>query len=295
MKSTTLIIFALAAFVFASCSNSKKSTEESTEESASPALSLKLKWTTDTLLTTCESVIYDKERETLYVSLMDGGADVKDDKGYISKVSLSGEIIDREWISDLHAPKGLAIVAGKLYVSDIDAIVEIGIDEGTVLNKYPVEGAQFLNDVTADAAGNVYVSDGRTNSIIMLSNGEVSVFMDNVDSPNGLLVEDGNILVAYWNEQKMKSVNMESKEVTEIAEGLANPDGIEAVGDGGYLVSDWQGQVTYVSADGATEVLLDTREESVSAADIEYIIEKNLLLVPTFYGNSVMAYELVKE
>ena len=295
MKGTTLIVFALAVIIFASCSNPKKSTEETTEESVAPALSLKLKWTTDTLLTTCESVIYDSERDMLYVSLMDGGADVKDGKGYIAKVNLAGEVVEREWISDLNAPKGLAIVGDNLYVSDIDVIVEIGIDEGAVLNKYPVEGAQFLNDVTADAAGNIYVSDGRTNSIIMLSGGEVSVFMDSVDSPNGLLVEGGNILVAYWNEQNMKSVDMATKEATEIAGGLPNPDGIEAVGDGGYLVSDWQGQVTYVSADGETEVLLDTREESVSAADIEFIIERNLLLVPTFYGNSVMAYELVKE
>jgi hypothetical protein len=32
----------------------------------------------------------------------------------------------------------------------------------------------------------------------------------------------------------------------------------------------------------------------VSAADIEYIADKKLLLVPTFFKNKVVAYELSK-
>jgi hypothetical protein len=50
--------------------------------------------------------------------------------------------------------------------------------------------------------------------------------------------------------------------------------------------------VTYVSAEGKNTVLLDTRADSVSAADIEYIASKNLLLVPTFFKNTVRAYTL---
>jgi hypothetical protein len=81
-------------------------------------------------------------------------------------------------------------------------------------------------------------------------------------------------------------------EVTEIAGGLENPDGIEAVGDGGYLVSAWNGKVSYVSPEGEVTLILDTTADEISAADIEYVPELKLLLVPTFYGISVVAYQL---
>jgi hypothetical protein len=42
------------------------------------------------------------------------------------------------------------------------------------------------------------------------------------------------------------------------------------------------------------ELLLDTSAEEIGAADIEYISEKNLLLIPTFFKNGLTAYELEK-
>jgi len=83
-----------------------------------------------------------------------------------------------------------------------------------------------------------------------------------------------------------------SKQLVLKADSVENADGVEAVGDGGYLVSSWNGKVTYVAADGTTTKILDTTSGSVSAADIEYIPEKKLLLVPTFFKNKVVAYEL---
>jgi len=38
--------------------------------------------------------------------------------------------------------------------------------------------------------------------------------------------------------------------------------------------------------------LLDTTPQEINAADIDYIPSKNLLLVPTFFDDRVMAYEL---
>jgi hypothetical protein len=77
-------------------------------------------------------------------------------------------------------------------------------------------------------------------------------------------------------------------------EGIDNGDGIEAVGDGGYLVSSWNGMIHYISPDWKKTMVLDTRADSVSSADIEYIQEKNLLLIPTFFKNKVRAYEVTK-
>jgi hypothetical protein len=52
--------------------------------------------------------------------------------------------------------------------------------------------------------------------------------------------------------------------------------------------------VNLVSAQGKVEKLLDTKEAKINAADLEYIPGKNLLLVPTFFVNTITAYSIKK-
>ncbi|MBD3241028.1 MAG: hypothetical protein GF331_10620 [Chitinivibrionales bacterium] len=44
--------------------------------------------------------------------------------------------------------------------------------------------------------------------------------------------------------------------------------------------------------DGTVDLLLDTRKDKVNAADIEYIPDRQLLLVPTFFDDRVVACRL---
>jgi DNA-binding beta-propeller fold protein YncE len=185
----------------------------------------------------------------------------------------------------------MGIVNGKLYVADITNLVEIDIATGAVSKSYPVEGSQFLNDVTVDNVGKVYVSDSNTGNVSVLENDTVTTFLTGQQGPNGLLSDGDTFLVAHWGAKTLNTVDA-SKQVTMKADSIENPDGIEAVGDGGYLVSSWNGKITYVAADGKTTLILDTTADGVSAADIEYIQEKKLLLIPTFFKNKVVAYEL---
>lgn len=299
MKIQTLMATLVLFAAFSACNKSKKTAEEGaaadTVAAAAPQYALNLKWETDTVLTTCESVVFDGENNILYVSNIEGSPEEKDGKGSISQVNLDGTVKERNWITGLDAPKGMAIQAGKLYVADVDQVVEIDIAAGEISKKYPVEGAKFLNDVAATGDGAVLISDTGGGKIVQLQDGEISVYMDSVSSPNGLFVADGDLITAHWEDKKIRTVDMETKEAKEMANGLSNPDGIEAVGDGDYLVSNWEGEVTYVFADGEKKVLLDTKSQDLNAADIEFIADQNLLLVPTFFGNTVMAYELVKE
>jgi hypothetical protein len=55
---------------------------------------------------------------------------------YISKVSPKGKMVNLKWMTGLDAPKGAAIHDGKLFVTDIDRLVEIGIDVGEIANTY---------------------------------------------------------------------------------------------------------------------------------------------------------------
>jgi DNA-binding beta-propeller fold protein YncE len=253
---------------------------------------LELTWETDTLMTTSESVIYDESNNVLYVSNINGAPDGKDGNGFISKISLDGTLVIQKWIEGMDAPKGMGLYGGKLYVSDIDRLHEIDIATGKIAMTYPVEGASFLNDITVDAKGNVYISDMDTHEILLFANGKVSKWLTGQTAPNGLLAEENTLWMALWNDKTLNQIDIATQVVTLKSDSIENPDGIEAVGDGGYLVSSWNGMVTYVSAEGKNTVLLDTRADSVSAADIEYIASKNLLLVPTFFKNTVRAYTL---
>lgn len=285
----------LALLMAGACQTSKK---EATEESATELLpagpSLTMKWETDTLLTTCESVLFDAGRNTLYVSNIVGEPGGKDGNGFISKVSLDGKITNLQWATGLDAPKGMGLSNNSLFVTDIDRIVEIDAETGKTIKSYPITGAQFLNDITVDANGTVYATDSNVGFIVQISEGKVSMWAENLEGPNGILADGDRLLMAGWDSGTLNVIDPATKAVSRKAEGIEHPDGIVAVGDGSYLVSTWDGMVHHVDGDGQITKLLDTRESGINAADIEFVKDKNLLLIPTFFKNSVAAYELTR-
>ena len=66
----------------------------------------------------------------------------------------------------------------------------------------------------------------------------------------------------------------------------------EPVSENEFLISVWQGTMHFVKADGTHELLLDTRAEKTNAADIGYDRANRIVYVPTFFKNTVVAYEL---
>lgn len=91
----------------------------------------------------------------------------------------------------------------------------------------------------------------------------------------------------------LKSVDLESKQITRLASfpgGLM--DGVTNGPNGSWLVSHNQGRLSQVSARGEVTVLLDLTVPGTVIADFAYIPEKNLLVLPTFFDNRVVAETL---
>lgn len=248
------------------------------------------KWVTDTLLKTPESVLFDAKGKILYVSNIDGGPADKDGKGSIGKVALDGKIIATDWVTGLNAPKGMGIYKNKLYVADLTEVVVIDIDKAKIIQHIPVEGSVFLNDITIDKRGAVYVSDSRTLKVHRIEKGFVVTVLQNLQGPNGLLAIGDDLLVLdKGNLVKL----MDNGKVSNIAEGMdPSTDGIEMVKQNEYIVSCWSGVVYYIFSDGNKQVLLDTRAQKINSADIGYDAKNRIVYVPTFYKNSIVAYEL---
>lgn len=246
-------------------------------------------WATDKEVAVPESVLFDAAGKFLFVSLIDGDYNKKDGKGEIAKVGLDGKVINGSWVSGLNAPKGLGRYKNTLYVADLDEIVVIDIATATIKQRIPVDGAKFLNDITVDKSGDAYVSDSETGKVHLLKNGKVITYLEGLKGPNGLLADGGKLYVLASGE--LLEFGSDKKTVV-LAKGL-NPstDGIEAIDAHSFMVSSWEGVIYYVSRHGETEVLLDTKAEKMNTADIGYDPAKKILYVPTFFKNSVVAYQ----
>lgn len=291
-KSLIWVAIGLINIFIFSCGKQQESKSISTE-----TLKLKLtqKWATTQDLKVPESVLYDEVREILYVSNINGSPLEKNGKGFISKVSLTGEIENLEWVTGLNAPKGSGFWQNKLYVTDIDELVEIDIETGEIINKYPAENAVFLNDITVDDSGKVYVSDmSAENSVIYkFSNGKLEVWLqdEQIVQPNGLFFEKGKLIVGT-GDGFLKNVDLADKSINAIAKTGFGIDGVQSDGKGNFLVSDWQGKTAFVSSSGEVKELMNTADANINSADIEFIPKKQLLLIPTFFDNRVVAYLL---
>ncbi|MEX0324383.1 MAG: SMP-30/gluconolactonase/LRE family protein [Puniceicoccaceae bacterium] len=260
--------------------------------SAAPKLTEK--WATGSVFEVPESVCLDPDKKLVYVSNISGSPSEKDGNGFISKVSLEGEVLELKWITGLNAPKGMAVQGRFLYVTDIDVLVRINRETGEILNRYPAKGALFLNDVAADKKGNVITGDSAENSstLYVLRNDRLQVWRtgEPVNRPNGLSFFGDYLFVGNVGDGELLKVNPRSKSVRSVGNADSRIDGLEPLKDRSFLVSNFLGRISWISAAGELEVLQDTEAEKINAADFEFIEELGLLIVPTFFDNRLVAY-----
>jgi sugar lactone lactonase YvrE len=270
-----------------------------TEAEAAP----KLLWETKGLAQP-ESVVVDPATGAIYVSNIVGAVMQKDGNGFIAKLSGDGKVLTRQWVKGLDAPTGLALHDRTLYVADVDELVEINAASGEIIKRYPANGATFLNDVAVDADGTVYVSDTPTNTIWRLKDGSFEPWLanDKLNGPNGLLVQGDTLIVASLGRipsvgQKqelagLSQISLKDQSVSPIGNGqpIGNLDGLELLQPGVYLVTDWAAGALYrVDAKGKAERLIDLNQGS---ADLTYLPDKRIVLIPMMLDNSLVAYRL---
>ena len=292
-KNSILLLLLLVL----ACSTEKRNQDDTTktshelEEVLAP--SIKQVWASDTSLRTPESVLFDRDRKLIYVANVNMNPWEKDRNGFISTMDLQGNIINLKWIEELHGPKGMGILHNSLFVADIDEVVEIDIETSKIINRYKVEGTPTLNDITI-GNGVVYISGSDSNKVFELKDGVVTeILSGDFGRPNGLFYEPERLLMLTSVSSTLKSINLETKDITDLLDGLGHGDGIVPVGNGDYLASSWRGELFYITSDWQSIQLLDTRDAEINAADIDYMVDENILLVPTFFDNRVVAYKLV--
>ncbi len=251
-----------------------------------------------------ESVVYDPVTDVLFVSNINGAVMQKDGNGFISRLKSDGTILERDWVKGLNSPTGLGLHDRTLYVADVETLLELSAASGSVEKRYKANGAIFLNDVVVADDGTVYVSDTPMNTIWRLKDGVFEPWLtnDTLNGPNGLLVQDGKLVVASLGRLKsvgqereisgLFAIDLEDQTVTPLAKGKAigNLDGIEAVKPGTYLVTDWADGALYkITTEGKVDRLIDLNQGS---ADLTYLADKGMVLIPVMLDNTLAAYRL---
>ncbi len=251
-----------------------------------------------------ESALPVKSENLVYVTNVNGNPTDKDGNGYISQVSLDGKMLIQKWVTGLDAPKGLAISGGKLYAADIDKLVEIDIKTGAILTRYEGKDAKFLNDVAADANGNVYVSDMATNTIWRLTDRKFEVWLNDAAliNPNGLYVEGDKLIVASWGVMTdgfttkipghLLEISLADKSIKALGNGkpVGNLDGLEPLDKDNYLVTDWMAGLLFkVGRDGEAKVLMPL---SPGSADLGYIAADKLAIIPLMKDGKLIALKV---
>jgi hypothetical protein len=239
-----------------------------------------------------ESVAYDAARKVFYVSnFFDDGNE------FISKITPEGDVLALRWAGGLERPTGLAMHADRLYAVDRKGVAVINPASGMIEKRIEATQAQFLNDIAFDEAGIGYVTDSRANRILKLEDGRLAPWLEGamLGSPNGIWVENGNLLVGNSDDAMIKAMNLATKDWRPFAQLDAGTviDGLTGMGDGRILASDHAGRVFVISPSGKeVRTILDRSTTRRFCADFAYVPALKLLLIPSLQENSLTAFTL---
>jgi len=221
-----------------------------------------------------ESVVSDASGQHLYVSNINGQPTQLNGKGYISKLSINGKVLQQHWLKGMDAPKGMAIKGDTLYVADMQQVHVVSLSKGEIITRFTAPKAKMLNDITIGDDGSVYISDLLGGGIYRIKHHTMAMWFNptQLPHPNGLLWQDGSLLVASWGlgmkgdfttqtPGSIYKINMAttasnpSLEPLAAAKQMGNLDGLTQA-NGSLYVSDWiSGDLFKVTAQKSEKLL----------------------------------------
>jgi sugar lactone lactonase YvrE len=258
-------------------------------------------------LSTPESFIVDEESGNYYISNINGAPPQKDHNGFITRLAPDGKITALKFIEGgrdgvtLHAPKGLSVIGRVLYVSDIDAVRGFDKDTGKLLHTIDLQemGALFLNDLTHDDRGNLYVSDtavfvdskapGTIFKIETQNQHRASILVrdPSLGAPNGLMIhpKTKRLMANTWGAGKILEILPDGKiRIFIEAPAWQDLDGLDYDNNGNLYTSSFTEGIIYkVSPDMKISVVKD---DLTTPADVNMDRKNNLLLIPFFNGHA---------
>lgn len=184
-------------------------------------------------------------------------------------------------------PHGLEIVGDTLYACAGGSLRAYDINTTLLVFTKVITGASFLNGITHDNSGNLFITDYTNNKIFRFNTGTRSfnAFVSTgLSSPNGIIFDQVNnrCVFVQWA-GSVKSVLLSDSTVSTLvaSTGFSSCDGITKDGTGNYYLSSWSttSKVTRYTSTFTSPVAVITSGLS-NPADIFYNVLTDTLGVP---------------
>lgn len=195
-------------------------------------------------------------------------------------------------------PHGLEIVEDTLYACSGASIRAYNINNGALVFATNL-GASFLNGITHDTAGNLYITDFSGNKIYRFNTRTrtYNAFVTTgLSSPNGIIYDPENYRCVFvqWS-GAIRAVSLVDSSVSTLvaSSGLSSIDGIARDGTGNYYLSSWSPtRITrYNSSFSTSATAVGTGMGLSNPADIFYNVLMDTLGVPNSgSGNNTTYY-----
>jgi hypothetical protein len=240
-----------------------------------------------------ESVLVGSDHK-IYVSQI--GEFSKDGDGSIVIVTPEGKI--ETFASGFDDPKGLAQIGQYIYVADKTKIWKINrkgkVSIFVTAKNFPTL-PKFLNDLTTDKRGNLYVSDtgdiekgggGAIYKIPTIGKIKVKLLLNEekdprIKSPNGLLVDRDDLWSVDFHTGELFKTSLKTLKPNKIAAGFGGADGIARDRRGNLYISDWKnGKVWRVYTKSLPVRRTLYSQTFKSAADLTLDAKEKFILVP---------------
>lgn len=189
-----------------------------------------------------EAVRYDPDQKVYFISNWSGGGNTQNSSGFITKADDEGNIIELKFMTGtesypLHAPRGMFIHNETLWAADVFGIHGFNKNSGEQTHYIGFDNFEigFLNDVSGDENGTLYVTDTGRSKVFKVQNDQVSVYLDSLAyAPNGITFNPNSqeFLLAPWGgAQSFLSFNSNAaiNEFATLEGGYF--DGIEFIGE----------------------------------------------------------------
>ncbi|HUY92771.1 MAG TPA: PQQ-dependent sugar dehydrogenase [Pirellulales bacterium] len=237
----------------------------------------------------------------VFISVI-GGFDKNGDGAVVEIVDGKAKTIAQ----GLDDPKGLACWKDLLFVADKKRVWRIdAAGKATVFaaaDAFPTPPL-FLNDLTVDDQGKVYVSDsgdlkGGGGAVFSISpRGQLSLVTNaakakGLQGPNGLLVDDAeHLLLLDFVSGELHRVNLDDGKLQRMATGFAGGDGLARDPNGKIYLSEWTtGRVFVLGKESHSPTLLS--DDFKAAADLCLSPDGKRLYVPDMTAGTLSVLEL---
>jgi len=232
-----------------------------------------------------ESVVYDAANDRYLVSNTgDGNIIARSPADVLSYFSQGASTSIR----------GLTIMNNTLYAAGDEGVMAFNLSNGQKTSTIVITERDFLNGITSDAAGNLYVSDNaRIYKVDPVAGTYTTVIT--TDGANGVLFDEANNRLLFTDEgpvgfdgSYISAIDMVTTNVTNLVSNTFRMlDGLTRDGDGNYYVSSWSTNKVYRYDQNFANPAVEVSIGHNGPAAIFYDTSNDILAIPNFDAHTV--------